>query len=166
MAPRSAHDQALRGKLQHDRKRELDQKHKWSLGEAACTPGRSKKQPAKPPRSAFARALYNSKTAQVSRKRGSAHIKGPLLSDSSIEEDIQNAHAEPEPDAGVTYSFDAPRGPNQGGQILGMALAKAVEKYEIQATENLIKAEYEVVAKEKEDASTSCASDDSDFEFV
>lgn len=52
MAPKGILDHAMRAKLQQDRKREFDQKHKWSLGEAAQTAGRNKKAPAKPPRSA------------------------------------------------------------------------------------------------------------------
>lgn len=49
MAPKALLDHSMRGKLQQDRKRELDSRHKWSLGEAVQTAGRNKKQPAKPP---------------------------------------------------------------------------------------------------------------------
>ncbi|KAL8720413.1 MAG: hypothetical protein Q9225_002733 [Loekoesia sp. 1 TL-2023] len=175
MAPKGIHDQAMRGKLQQDQKRELDQKHKWALGEAARTSGRNKKQPAKPPRSAFARALsrevqfHRNKAAQtekLSRKQEFRLESDNPVSDSSTEEDIREASAAPEPDAGITYSFDAAHGPNNGGQILSMALAKAVEKYETQATEKLVMAEYEVVGKEKEETGTGYAADDSDFELI
>jgi hypothetical protein len=86
-------------------------------------------------------------------------------SDSSVDGCFQHASTVPEPDAGISYSFDAPRGPHQGSQILGMALAKAVEKFEVKATEKLIKDEYEVVGKEKEDADGCIACED-DYELV
>ncbi|KAL9030098.1 MAG: hypothetical protein Q9196_001738 [Gyalolechia fulgens] len=175
MAPKGAHDQVMRGKLQQDRKRELDQRHKWTFGESACTPGRNKRQPAKPPRSSFARAVsreaefHRNKTVQMeklSRKNDTRYDNDTPVSDSSTEEDVREASAAPEPDAGITYSFDVPYGPSKGGQILTMALAKAVEKYETQATEKLIMAEYEVVGKEPEDSCTGYAADDSDFELI
>ena len=86
-------------------------------------------------------------------------------SDSSTEEDVKDASAAPEPDIGYTYSYDAPRGPGRGSQILGIALAKAIEKFETNATEKLVKEEYEVVGNEKEDIHTGYAADD-DFELV
>ncbi|KAL8917724.1 MAG: hypothetical protein Q9208_007776 [Pyrenodesmia sp. 3 TL-2023] len=175
MAPKGVLDHAMRGKLQQDRKRELDHRHKWSLGEAAQSAGRNKKAPAKSPRSAFPRVMgrevqFNkNKAAQMeklSRKNDGRYASDNLVSDSSTEEDIREASAAPEPDAGVAYSYDAPNGPNKGGQILSMALAKAVEKYETQATEKLIMTEYEVVGNEKEETSTGYAADDSDFELI
>ncbi len=76
-----------------------------------------------------------------------------------------HASTVPEPDAEISYSFDAPRGPHQGSQILSMALAKAVEKFEVKATEKLVKEEYEVVGKEAEEPDGYIACDD-DFELV
>lgn len=105
-------------------------------------------------------------TEKLSRKHDGPYADDNPISDSSTEEDIREASAAPEPDAGITYSFDAAHGPNKGGQILSMALAKAVEKYETQATEKLIMTEYEVVGNEKEEASTGYTADDSDFEFI
>jgi len=89
-----------------------------------------------------------------------------LTSDSSAEEDVKEASAAPEPDAGITYSFDAERGPAKGSQILSMALAKAVEKYEVRATEKLVKEEYEVVGQEKEELHDGYVADEDDFELV
>ena len=77
---------------------------------------------------------------------------------------MKDAYAAPVPDAGYTYSFDASRGPGKGSQILGMALAKAVEKYETKATDKLVKEEYEVVPKEKEDEGNVADADG--FELV
>lgn len=123
----------------------------------------------------FARALsrevqfHRNKAAQTekfSRKQEFRLDSDNPVSDSSTEEDVREASAAPEPDAGITYSFDAVHGPNSGGQILSMALAKAVEKYETQATEKLVMAEYEVVGNEKEETGTGYAADDSDFELI
>ena len=100
--------------------------------------------------------------AKMSRKRD------PVFdtSDSSSSEEVTEASAAPEPDAGYTYSFDAARGPSRGSQILGLALAKAVDKFETKATEKLVKDEYEVVAKENDDAHTGYAADEDDFELI
>ena len=100
--------------------------------------------------------------AKMSRKRD------PVFdtSDSSSSEEVTEASAAPEPDAGYTYSFDAARGPSKGSQILGMALAKAVDKFETKAMEKLVKDEYEVVAKENDDAQTGYAADEDDFELI
>ena len=86
-------------------------------------------------------------------------------SDSSAEEDVVDASAAAAPDAGYTYSFDAPTGPSKGSQILGQALAKAVERFETKATEKLVKCEYEVVAHDKEETHAGYSTDD-DFEIV
>ena len=88
------------------------------------------------------------------------------LTDSSAEEDIKEASAAPEPDAGYTYSYDAPRGPGHGSQILSMALAQAVDKFETKVTEKLVKEEYEVVAAEKEEPHAGYAADEDDFELI
>ena len=98
--------------------------------------------------------------AKISRK----FDNDTCTSDSSTEEDVREASAA-EPDAGYTYSYDAPRGPGRGSQIFGIALAKAVEKFETNATEKLVKEEYEVVGNEKEGTHTGYAADD-DFELV
>lgn len=65
--------------------------------------------------------------------------------DSSADEDLVEPSAAPEPDAEVTYSYDQPRGANHGSQILSLALAKAVERYENTVTDKLVKDEYEVL---------------------
>ena len=104
--------------------------------------------------------------AKISRKHESRFDNDTCTSDSSTEEDVKEASAAPEPDAGYTYSYDAPRGPGKGSQILGIALAKAVEKFETKAMEKLVKEEYEIVRSEKEDTHTGYAADDDDFELV
>lgn len=47
-----------------------------------------------------------------------------------------------------------------------MALAKAVEKFEIQATERLVRDEYEIVGKGKEDCHDGYFADEDDFELI
>jgi len=162
-------------KLEQDHKRELDQKHKWALGEGLPTRGHPSRRPAKPYTASYGKPsrreveFQQNKAAQVakiSRKHESRFDNDTCTSDSSNEEDIKEASAAPEPDAGYTYSYDAPRGPGKGSQILGIALAKAVEKFETKATEKLVKEEYEIVGNEKEDTHTGYAADDDDFELV
>lgn len=103
---------------------------------------------------------------KTSSKFESLYVDDNPASESSTEEDVREASAAPEPDAGITYSFDAAQGPHKGGQILSMALAKAVEKYETQATEKLVMTEYEIVDREKNEACAGYAADDSDFELI
>ncbi|KAI9760146.1 MAG: hypothetical protein M4579_001866 [Chaenotheca gracillima] len=59
------------------------------------------------------------------------------------------------PDADITYSFDEPKGPQKGSQILGMALAQAVERFEGRETEKLVREEYDLVV--------DAAADDDDY---
>jgi hypothetical protein len=93
--------------------------------------------------------------------------------ESSADEDIEEPSAAPVPDADIAYSFDAERGPNHGSQILGLALAKAIERYEVRQTDKLIKEEYEVLDPAKEalspgprTARKGVAPEDEDYEFV
>ncbi|KAL9032111.1 MAG: hypothetical protein Q9180_006694 [Flavoplaca navasiana] len=177
MAPKGVHDSTMRRKLGQDHKRELDQKHKWALGKASPKSGRDKDVPAtaKIPHANFYRMARKevdfgrNKVARMealSRKHESRLESDNSISDSSAEEEIRESSAAPEPDAGITYSYDAAHGPSQGGQILSMALAKAVEQYETRATEKLVMEEYEVVGSEKEDISTGYTAEDGDFELI
>ena len=181
-------DVAVGGKLDQDHKRERDQKHKWAFGEETPSRGRVNKRPVKLVSAVYvaqyrpsalantlacstSRAIKNSdfpahKIAKISRKANAHFDNDTLTSDSSAEEDVKEASVAPEPDAGITYSFDAARGPAKGSQILSMALAKAVEKYEVRATEKLVKEEYEVVAKEKEEIHDGYSADEDDFELI
>lgn len=100
--------------------------------------------------------------------------------DSSAPEEVEEASAAPAPDAEVAYSFDATRGPSHGSQILSAALAKAVERYEVVATDKLIKNEYEVLdnegepvskrkfmkAKRSPQAAPQATVEEEDFEFI
>lgn len=104
--------------------------------------------------------------ATIARKHNHRFDRNASTPNSSAEEDIIESSAAPEPDAGISYSFDAPTGPTEGGQILSMALTKAVEKFEIKATEKLIREEYEVVGKEKDDSDDGFTADVDDFELV
>jgi hypothetical protein len=56
----------------------------------------------------------------------------------------------PPADLGIMYSFDAPTGPTEGSQILNVALAKAVQKFEEKETVKLVKDEYEILDSEGE----------------
>ena len=70
--------------------------------------------------------------------------------DSSADEDVEHPSTAPAPDAGVAYSFDAPRGPSQGSQILGPLLDQAMERFEVRQTDKLIRDEYEVLEADAE----------------
>lgn len=99
-----------------------------------------------------------------------------LSGDSSAEDEVEEPSAAPEPDADIAYSFDAARGPGQGSQILSHALDKAIERFEIRATDKLIKDEYEVLDHDGEPVATRSGKgkkpvsvvrdDEDDFELV
>ena len=105
-------------------------------------------------------------TSSVSRKHSVRLDADNSTSESSAEEDVKEASAAPVPDAGIAYSFDAPRGPGKGSEILTMAINKAVERFETKVTEKLVKDEYEVVAKDAEPSHGGYTADDDDFELV
>lgn len=103
--------------------------------------------------------------------------------DSSGSSDDYDEVVSPPADAGITYSFDAVKSPSKGSQILNVALAKAVEKFEERETVKLVKSEYDVLdtdgevvqptpekkRKNKSKAQppvTMPAADDEDYEFV
>lgn len=69
-------------------------------------------------------------------------------------------------EAAYTYSYDSKSGASNGSQVLGTALAKAVDKHETEAINRLIKSEYEVVGDEKEDAETGHGLTDDGFELI
>lgn len=92
---------------------------------------------------------------QIDRTRNSLKHKNDISydnSDSSADEDVEEASTAPVPDAEITYSFDAARGPSHGSEILGQALEQAIERYEVRQTDKLIKEEYEVLDTDGEPA--------------
>ena len=72
-------------------------------------------------------------------------------SNTSAEEDVGAEAVAPAPDAQIMYSFDAPCAPTQGSQILNVALAKAIDKYEDTQTTKLVQNEYEVLGADADD---------------
>ena len=87
----------------------------------------------------------------------------------SSESSASEESAAPAPDAGITYSFDAARGPSAGSNILSLAVNKAVERFENKVTEKLVKDEYDIVVPEDDHIvgrNAGYAADDEDFEFV
>lgn len=111
-------------------------------------------------------------------------LEGAAMTDESSGSNSDEYDETPSPpvDAGVTYSFDAARGPTKGSQILNVALAKAVEKFEERETVKLVKSEYEMLdsdgdtvapspekkRKGKKAAAEQAAvpAEDDDYEFV
>ena len=70
------------------------------------------------------------------------------------------------PDAGITYSYDAARGPGHGSEILSLAINKAVERFETKVTEKLVKDEYEVVGKDNDTGNDGYLGDEDEFELL
>lgn len=155
-------------KLDQDYKREVDQRRKYALG-VEDTGSRLK--PVHPRGNRVDR-VYNAKEnhkAGLNKKRPAFEDSDAVTSDSSAEEDVQEASVAPVPDADVAYSFDASHGPSQGSGILTMAINKAMERYENKATEKLVKTEYEIIRKEKEAETVhnqGYAADEDDYELV
>lgn len=79
-------------------------------------------------------------------------LEGAVVTDDSSgsNSDEYDETSAPPVDAGITYSFDAAKSPSQGSQILNVALAKAVQKFEDRETVKLVKSEYELVDSEGE----------------
>lgn len=104
-------------------------------------------------------------------------LEGTAVSDDSASSSSdQEVTPSPPADAGITYSFDAAKGPTQGSQILNVALAKAIDRFEEKETVKLVKNEYEVVDSDGEVTPVKkakakavvvgVADADEDYEFV
>jgi hypothetical protein len=111
--------------------------------------------------------LDNPHLGNAGKRQAKYHLKADelLTSDSSTDEDKELLGV-PDPEAEITYSFDAYRGPVPGGEILSMAINKAVERFETKETEKLVKTEYDVLGlKDYEDVDHGYTADD-DFELI
>jgi hypothetical protein len=103
------------------------------------------------------------------KARSTIHKDMTSASDeSSADEDVEHPSAAPAPDAEIAYSYDAPRGPSHGSQILNYALEKAVERFETKETEKLVKNEYEVLDIDDDTPRTKrrVAPEDEEYEFI
>jgi len=165
-------DQDLRAAAQ-DYKRDSEHKHKWELGEAVG-PGRTPTHP-RPRKPEPKRKLQKGMAAKGIHRQSIVADRTETITDSS-EEDVEEPSAAPAPDSGITYSFDASRGPNQGSQILGLALERAVEQFESNATDKLVQDEYEILnsdgepmpakTKKARKSSASGQEEEEEYEFV
>ncbi|CZT16104.1 uncharacterized protein RCC_01945 [Ramularia collo-cygni] len=136
-----------------DYKRDAIRKQKWALGPALISSGRAegKPRPRRPSETEynFTRRIEKGAVAslahgaKVARKQDM--LEGAVDSCGSSDEYDEAASPAPPVDAGVTYSFDAACSPSKGSQILNVALAKAVEKFEERETVKLVKSEYAVL---------------------
>jgi hypothetical protein len=185
--------QDLRAQSQ-DYKRDSESKHKWEHGQAWGS-GRQLTAHSRPartvPKYVFPESSRINRSDLTRRHRVRRSNKELGLnqaklaqrrdiheeqSSSSCDDDeIIEPSAAPEPDAEIAYSYDASRGPSQGSQVLGFALAKAVERFENNATDKLVKDEYEVLNSDgepvvtqacKKGSKSNASKDDDEYEFV
>ncbi|KAF2501902.1 hypothetical protein BU16DRAFT_211831 [Lophium mytilinum] len=134
------------GAIEYNRSK--GQRVKWAHGQA-LGPGRRAEdnhaRPARMPVYAKPKDMGPGDPRQKARVAVKNDISYASGDSSADEGSVDEASAAPVPDADITYSYDAPRGPSQGSQILGLALAKAIERFEVRETDKLIKEEYDVL---------------------
>ncbi|EDU51208.1 hypothetical protein PtrSN002B_005132 [Pyrenophora tritici-repentis] len=159
--------QTFTGDLRSDAKefnRDKNSRAKWAHGQS-FGPGRrvedGKPRPAKVPYHVKSSYPGHMK-ARTALHKDMAYASG----DSSADEDVD--HPSTAPDADITYSYDAHRGPSHGSQILNAALEKAVERFETKETEKLVKNEYEVLDIDDEPPRPKryVAPEDEEYDFV
>ncbi|KAF2006909.1 hypothetical protein P154DRAFT_480719 [Amniculicola lignicola CBS 123094] len=162
--------------------RDKDHRVKWAHGQS-YGPGR-REEDARPrparviptPKSVSPGPLHRIHgQAGMNKARGALRTDiADASGDSSADEEIEEPSAAPAPDAEITYSFDATRGPSHGSQILGQALAQAIERFEGRQTDKLIKEEYEVLDVDSDALSPTpkatkqkvIAPEDEEYEFI
>lgn len=122
--------------------RDKDNRVKWAHGQS-FGPGRREEDAR--PRPARVIPTPKSKSGFHKARTALTNDIHCASGESSADEDVDAPSTAPAPDAEITYSYDAERGPSHGSQILGLALNKAIERYEVRQTEKLVKEEYEVL---------------------
>lgn len=170
-----ASEQTLTSDLRSESKefnRDKTSRVKWAHG-ASYGPGRRAEE--NRPRPARVAAVPKALKSSVGIDKARSTIKNDIAyasGDSSADEEVDHPSVAPVPDAGVAYSFDAERGPSHGSQVLGLALAKAIETFEVRQTDKLIKDEYEVLRLDDDALSPGpstarkVAPEDEDYEFI
>jgi len=162
-------------KIDQDHKRERDQRHKYALGVIddglRVKPGRPCSQKARRQDRCTNDKYHDMEGLSKVRTKRSVWIHSELNSSFSSQEEYQDLTTPiigTVPDADVTYTFDASHGPSEGSGILNLAINQAVVRFESEATERLVKAEYEVVRKDKEAEAriSGYAADEDDYELL
>ncbi|KAF2198519.1 hypothetical protein GQ43DRAFT_474474 [Delitschia confertaspora ATCC 74209] len=149
-------------------KRDKDHRAKWQFGSEFGHSRRVEGDKPRPVRTGGPKPSWA--TSYIHKSRHSVKHRRPdggyQSADTSADEEVEPASAAPVPDAEITYSYDAEKGPSQGSQILGMALAQAIERYEVRQTDKLIKEEYEVLDAGEDDGPKAVKADEEDYQLV
>jgi len=159
-----------------DFKRDNSSKAKWARGEA-FGPGREGHAAPAKVKARFPRTNEELRVNRNAKDAQRHEILNETVNHSDSSETDEPIEPCAAPDAGITYSFDANRGPSHGSTILSSALAKAVERFENTTTEKLVKDEYDVLPSNPEEVlrtpikkggkrSALVAEEEDDYEFV
>lgn len=188
--------QNLKGKLDRDQKRAVDARRKYAYGTTTGGPGSSRTRPT--PASQYHLYVTGSNVLRSLKDDHSSHPRkhrdGSDTSD-KVEAprrgyyarrghkvaaaaaapkvadvfDLEAAGSRDEQLAeDFIYSYDHPRGPTSGSQVLGAALDQAVQRFENKVTEALVHDEYSVVDDTEQipDPKELDTEQDEDFELV
>ncbi|RAR05289.1 hypothetical protein DDE82_004036 [Stemphylium lycopersici] len=160
--------QTFTGDLRSDAKefnRDKNNRAKWAHGQS-FGPGRREEDGK--PRPAKLNVFKSSYPGHMKARTALNKDMAFASDESSADEDVEHPSAAPAPDAEIAYSYDAPRGPSHGSQILHYALDKAVERFETKEIEKLVKNEYEVLDIDDDTPRSKrrVAPEDEEYEFI
>ncbi|KAL9060192.1 MAG: hypothetical protein Q9162_000806 [Coniocarpon cinnabarinum] len=114
------------------------------------------------------RRAHYQKMDMLSDPRDDPH-RNMMLGDSSNNSSTDEGSPEPDPEANIMYSYDAPTGPSNGEKHLRQLMAVAESRFEDTQTVKLVNSEYDMVDQDG-DESVGDADDrhvvDDDYEML